>query len=600
MKKPVKIILHGIWILLLLSALIIGISWRRMARDDQQHTRFYEAGSSINGFLKAYSLALKHAWEQDDPSAILAFYAPDYAASGRGDWAFGADTAVGDVVWKPLETEGRRDYTRTELAEALSGYLGGLSKLDVVRHKIDLIESVDFDNAAVLTVKHVLGGFDQQGNKFEDLIFTRWHLRVDPDMHGHAWLITRDELVQGARALGSGKVFEELALPTAGIDFVHRRDPKLDKKKYGAQLAFGVIEHATGGVSAVDYDGDTRPDLFFTDGVASKLYHNETLEGRPVVFRDVTAQSGLQDLDQAVSGLWADFDNDGDQDLYVTRYMVANRLYINNGNNSFEERGAAMGLDHVGPSISATLLDYNRDGYQDIYLARNGNAYEAFPRLPFFARNGEANMLFRNDAGTGFTDVTAQSGTGDTGWSLAVAAGDFNGDGWYDLMVANDFGRKNLYRNNGDGSFSEIAHKAGVLDFSGGMGVTFGDFNDDGRLDVYTSNIKSNQRWFGEDVTIKQYIRNVMRSKWFLRDMGEYMALHDLVGDAWVDLGQQVGEGNSMFYNNGDETFNEQKDSNSNQAGWGWSVVAFDMDNDTDLDIYAVNGWISAKPDTDL
>ena len=598
MKKPVKYLLHGAWILLLIAGVSLFLYLRAMEKQDVEHAKFYETGSSINGFLKSYTKALKASWKAGDPAVIMAFYADDYASPGRGDWAFDAGEAVGDVTHRNALAQNQRDYGNAELYQHFQTYFASIGKIDSLRHKIDLIEGVEFGETAVLTVKYVLLAYDPDGKRIEDRFFTRWHLRVDPSMEGHAWLVTRDELVHGVRVEGSGAAFEEADLVAAGVDFHHQRDPKLNKKK--TKLAFGVIEHAAGGISAADFNQDDRPDLFYPDGVASKLYQNVTLEDGQLAFQDVTEQSGLSGLDQALTGLWADFDNDGDQDLYVTRYMTENHLYINNGDNVFEEKGAQYGLDLVAPSISATLLDYNGDGYTDIYLGCNGNAYEAFPRLPFYARNGQPNRLYRNEAGKGFTDVTEEAGVGDTGWSLAVASGDYNGDGHADIVVANDFGRKNLYRNNGDGTFSEIAREAGVLDFSGGMGVTFGDFNEDGKLDLYTSNIKSNQRWFGEDVTINQYIRNVSRSKWIWKDLGEYMALRDLIGDAWVDLGKQVGEGNSMFYNNGDETFDELKDCNANQAGWGWSVAAFDMDNDTDLDIYAANGWITAKPDTDL
>jgi hypothetical protein len=166
--------------------------------------------------------------------------------------------------------------------------------------------------------------------------------------------------------------------------------------------------------------------------------------------------------------------------------------------------------------------------------------------------------------------------------------------------VANDFGRKTLFRNNGDGTFTDAAKDAGVLDFSGGMGLAFGDFDDDGQIDLYTSNINSNQRWFGEDMTVNQYIRNVARSRWMLRDMMQYWEVYKLLGDDWVTVGQQIGEGNSLFKNSGDGTFEELNDSHTRKAGWGWSVAFLDADNDTDLDLYAANGWISNTPGTDL
>ena len=342
--------------------------------------------------------------------------------------------------------------------------------------------------------------------------------------------------------------------------------------------------------------------MFFVDGVDSRLYRHLGLDkdGRPR-FADVTAEAGLEGIDQAQSALFADFDNDGDRDLFVARYLAPNRLSMSTAatasSTSARPRWASTSWRR---RARATLLDFDRDGFLDIYVGAYGNAFEAIPRLPFFATNGDTNRLYRNLAGQGFEDVTAASGTGDTGWSLAVAVGDYNGDGWPDLGVANDMGRKSLYRNNGDGTFSDVAAEAGVLDFSGGMGIAFGDLDNDGLTDLYTSNIYSNQRWFGEDQTIRQYMRNVLRTRWAIADFGEYWKLQKLVGSAWREIGYQIGEGNSVFRNSGDGTFDEVVDTPASFAGWSWGVALQDYDNDTDLDLYAANGWISATPATDL
>ena len=183
---------------------------------------------------------------------------------------------------------------------------------------------------------------------------------------------------------------------------------------------------------------------------------------------------------------------------------------------------------------------------------------------------------------------------------MAVAAGDYNDDGRADILLANDFGRKVLFKNNGDGSFTDVAKEAGILDFSGGMGVAFGDFNDDGVADVYTSNINSNQRWFGENLTLKHYIHNAIRTRWLWTDMPTYWEIYNLLGDRWPELGKMVGEGNSLFVNNADGTFTELNQSRTRRAGWSWGVGFFDADNDADLDLFAANGWISGKKKDDL
>src|SRR5262249_5094278 len=117
---------------------------------------------------------------------------------------------------------------------------------------------------------------------------------------------------------------------------------------------------------------------------------------------------------------------------------------------------------------------------------------------------------------------------------------------------------------------------------------------------LYTSNINSNQRWFGEDVTISQYMRNVLRTKWAFLDAGEYCKIYNLLGPKWIELGKMIGEGNSLFRNNHDGTFRKMTQSHTNRAGWSWGVAFFDVDNDTRLDIFAANGWISNAPNTDL
>jgi hypothetical protein len=588
---------------LLIVAVVIGagaaISSYVMARKGAEHAKFYNTGKSVNKFLGDYSHALKEAFEKKDVSPVARFYSDSYSSPGRGRWTLRPDGAESDVAIARLRAEGAQDFRKADAQSEVAEYVNGLTAIDDVKFKIDMIQRVELERSVELTIKFILDGADRQGALFQDRHFYRWHL-ANEGREGYDWKIVRDELVEGIRVAGDARGFAELKPADIGIDYAHRRDPKLNAKQ--VKLKFGVMEHGLGGVSAADFDNDHRPDLFFADGERSRLYRNETEPGSSELrFADVTNKAGLDGIGHATAGIFADVDNDGAVDLVVARYLEPIKFFRNNCDGTFTDESAQSGLDKViVPGVSACFLDYNRDGFVDLYLGVYGDAFRDVPRLPFFAQNGGKNRLFRNDRGRGFTDVTDASGVGDTGWSLAVAAADYNNDGWPDLVVANDFGRKNLYRNNGDGTFTEEAKRAGVLDFSGGMGVAWGDFDDDGYFDLYTSNINSNQRWFGEDHTISQYMRNVFRTRWILKDAGEYWDFYQLVGSNWPRIGTQIGEGNSLFANNRDGAFRELKDSHTSRAGWGWSVSFFDMDNDTKLDIYAANGWITNKLTTDL
>lgn len=583
----------------------------RMAKKDAEFQKFYTLGAEIKNFAGAYGVALAAAFKTHGMTPVAPFYAntypesrPHQTALKRGRWVWQPGYDGPDVSSQTLEAAPPWITSKTAVIEDLANYLKGMSSIDEIRSKIDMIENFISEHRVVLRVKFILDGTTHQGQRFQDRHFYRWEIRRSMvNDQPTAWKIVNDELVDGVRVVGNGLGFRELDLGRAGLDYRHARNPKLDKTRYGAQMKFDLVEHAAGGVSVVDYNDDGWPDIFFADGKRSRLYRNNgahMASADHVTFTDVTREAGLDGIDQAHSGIFADIDNDGHQDLFITRYLAPNKLYRSNGDGTFTERSAAMGLDAVMPSTSAVFLDYDLDGDLDLYVGAFGNAFNVIPRTPFFALNGAANRLYQNHDGKRFSDVTRVSGVGDTGWSLAVTAADYDDDGYPDLAVANDFGRKNLYHNNRDGTFTEVAKQAGVLDFSAGMGVVFGDINNDGKLDLYTSNINSNQRWFGEDITIRQYIRNVVRTKWAVLDMGEYLKLYKLVGSSWTDLGKLVGEGNSLFQNNGDGTFSELKTSRTNRAGWGWGVAFVDVDNDGDQDIYAANGWISNTPGTDL
>jgi FG-GAP-like repeat len=592
-------------VLLVIVGSVIAVALYLMARSDKEHAKFFNTGKSVNAFLGNYTRALRESFDKKDPAAVMSLYSDRFRSPGRGQWQMAPASAESDVSISRVVIKGRDDFDKQQLRGEVVNYLDSIKSISNIWTKIDMIESIDLEKSVVLRVKFILDGTDPHGVVFQDRYFYRWNLINEGTPNAFDWKIVKDELVEnagmleGLRVAGDGAGFREVDLKSAGIDFKHSRDPKLDAEKYSAKMKFDIIEHGSGGVSVTDYDNDGRQDIIFPDGVRSRLYRNVSDGSGEVKFVDVTTEAGLDGVDQANAALFADVDNDGDDDLFVARYLAPNKFFRNDG-GKFVDQSKEFGLDFNSTSVTACFFDYDRDGYVDLYIGLYGHAFNDVPRLPFFAQNGQPNRLYHNEQGQGFRDVTASSGAGDTGWALAVASADYDGDGYPDIAVANDFGRKCLFHNNGNGTFTDVAKQAGVLDFSGGMGLTFGDFDGDGLIDLYTSNINSNQRWFGEDMTISQYMRNVARTRWMLLDLPQYKKFYDLVGSNWSSIGTAIGKGNSLFKNNGNGTFTELKDSHTARAGWGWSVAFFDADNDTDLDIYAANGWITNKNKDDL
>ncbi len=601
LRKTIVISL-GLSLILLLLGLVARTF---LNNEDRKFQEFRQTGVGINKWLKSFGLASSDAVKSRSLDGIEAYYAADYRAPHRGNWALVKALETNGLWHAKLDKVDNAEFDRNGAIAYWRKYLAGIASVDHFECKINLLEDAQPGKSARVSVKYMLDGIDQNNRVIADRFFFRWWLKATGD--GSGWEVVKEELlddpeVSSERVAGDGAGFKSIDLVAAGIEYKHQRDPNLNPKN--TKLKFAVIEHASGGVATADFDGDGWVDIFFCDGLQSRLYRN--LKKTPDAecrFEDVTSRCGLSGIGSATCALFADIDNDGDKDLFVGRYGAPSRLFINDGHGTFSDHSSELGLDFIQPSAAACFIDYDRDGFVDLYVGNNGDAVHEVPRIPFFARNGRPNRLYHNIGGKKFEDVTEKAGVGDTGWTLAVCAGDVNGDGWPDIGVANDFGRKGLYRNNKDGTFTEYAKEAGTLDFSGGMGIAMGDLDGDGLADIYTSNIYSNQRWIGEQQALLQYVRNSVRSEWIFKDFREYVDIYRLTDGDWRALGRNAGEGNSLFCNKGDGTFRERKDSTTNRAGWGWGIALLDVDNDMDLDIYAANGWITpedggkSKPD---
>ena len=356
----------------------------------------------------------------------------------------------------------------------------------------------------------------------------------------------------------------------AGLHFQFRNSPTPNKY---------LIETMGGGVALLDYDGDGWLDVFLVNGAAlgnpqpdaqlpdksdpaywNRLFRNN----RDGTFADVTEKAGVKGKGYGMGAAVGDYDNDGFPDLFVTNYGGC-ILYHNNGDGTFTDVTAQSGIKTEGWTMSAGFLDYDNDGYLDLFVTRYlewnfaRGALICGPNVPggrAYCHPNEfkavSNYLFHNNRDGTFTDVSEASRIkASPGYGLGVSFGDFNNDGFMDIYVANDAFPQFLFKNNGNGTFTEQAAIAGVgytedgNTFSG-MGTDFADLDNDGFPDILT--------------TALPY---------------EYFAL---------------------FHNNGDGTFGYASVTSNlaeiSRPFGGWGIHVFDFDNDGNNEVFVATSHV--------
>jgi hypothetical protein len=278
----------------------------------------------------------------------------------------------------------------------------------------------------------------------------------------------------------------------------------------GGRGAFYLMETVSAGLALFDYDNDGDQDVYFLNGAPigrsparpaprNALFRNEG-NWR---FTDVTALAGVGDDGHGLGVAVGDYDGDGDQDLYLNNYGP-NVLYRNNGDGTFSDvtRAAGVGNGNLF-GAGASFLDMDGDGDLDLYAANylkfssDAHAVDDSHGVPFYASPGrydpEPDTLFRNNGDGTFTDVTQASGIGKhAGWGMGIVSVDYDNDGDTDVFIANDMAENFLFRNDGRGNFSEVGLLSGIaLDLNGyphgSMGVACGDFDNDGWLDFHVT-----------------------------------------------------------------------------------------------------------------
>jgi enediyne biosynthesis protein E4 len=356
----------------------------------------------------------------------------------------------------------------------------------------------------------------------------------------------------------------------AGIHFVHEAPHQLDPK-----LAHIMPQIASMGaaVSVVDFDRDGWPDLYVInsgEGSKNHLYRN-LHDG---TFKDVAEELGIADLNQPGTGVcmgavWADYDNDGDEDLLVYKWGRP-ELFHNDKGKGFTRVTDTANLPKWVNANSAIWLDYDNDGKVDLlitgywpddvdlwHLKSTKIMCESFE----YANNGGGKYLLHNNGNGTFTDVTAQMGIRSKRWTLAAAAANLRGTGYPDIFLANDYGVSELYANAAGKGFREIGESAGLGSRKSGMSASFGDVTNQGRFAIYKTNISEH---------------------------GVLIQGNDL----WLPEGDTSGDGTPRYSDSAVAM-------GVSDGGWSWGAQFGDLNNDGWLDLFCTNGYVSADRNGD-
>jgi hypothetical protein len=352
-----------------------------------------------------------------------------------------------------------------------------------------------------------------------------------------------------------------------------------------------------------DFDGDGHDDVFFCNQLGPCALYRNRGDGS---FEDVTARAGVGLGDRVcVAATFADYDNDGRQDLFVTSTRGGNVLFHNKGDGTFEDVTAKAGLHYVGHSQTAAFFDFDNDGLLDLFLVNTAGwtTNDFDPRSHYYAGGDfdsllrspkESNILYRNNGNGTFTNVTAGSGLAGRGWAGDVAVWDYDGDGRLDVLVTCMFGRCQLYHNGGGGKFTDVTLATLGRTPFGAVGARVFDFDNDGRLDLYIVDMHSDM-WTEVD-----YEHRTLRlaREWAgkkPRYLGE-PARPSAAGEE-RERARQMGYnpdevlyGNGLYRNLGGGKFEEVSDKAGAETFWPWSIGTGDFDNDGYEDAFVAAG----------
>jgi hypothetical protein len=497
----------------------------------------------------------------------------------RRDFAAAADLLTEGFRGHDLARMGRGAAKQYPLAVTKTSWeiappvVDGAGFLDGLREFVSPLGTIEFFFVKVRGAEFGV----RAGGALEGTITTRINAtgrgsgggRIGREVHGRAhvvrqdgrWQIDRWAITAASDLQRPESIFTECAL---GAGVAHR-GPQFGKE--------GNSSFFWNGAAVSDYDADGRFDIFVPSQERNFLYRNKG-DG---TFEECAEAAGVAQPPGGTGAVFFDADNDGDRDLLVAHpgweegdgvVGRPTQLYRNDGKGRFANVSVEAGFKELLCAFSPVVADCNGDGWLDVFVCGYQRGGFTGPNSWVDATNGSRNALYLNQGGK-FVDVAERVGFPENRWTYAAAWHDYDEDGDQDLFVANDYGSKELWRNDGDLHFTEVSRELGVADVGNGMGCAFADYDSDGDVDLYAANMSSTA---GNRI------------------------LGRLLGSGQDETGlmlKKFAAGNTLFAFDGKAFMPVDPKFGGVGAAWAWASQFLDIDLDGDLDLACVNGFIS-------